>query len=94
MCGTATGTEIVLIYFLEQKPEVFYKNKELPNSGFWSWMQGVDDLCASLKTMTSLLYQIISSMQFIQTNFQVWVKFPNNFTYMQEANNQTWLLSP
>jgi len=57
-------------------------------------MQGVDDLCASLKTMTSLLYQIISSMQFIQTNFQVWVKFPNNFTYMQEANNQTWLLSP
>jgi hypothetical protein len=36
MCGTATGTEIVLIYFLEQKPEVFYKNKELPNSGFWS----------------------------------------------------------
>jgi hypothetical protein len=57
-------------------------------------MQGVDDLCGSLKNMTSLLYQIISSMQFIQTNFQVWVKFPNNFTYIQEANTQTCLLSP
>jgi hypothetical protein len=56
-------------------------------------MQGIDDLCGSPKNMTSLLYQIISSMQFIQTNFQVWVKLRNNFTYMQEANNQTWLLS-
>jgi hypothetical protein len=89
MCGTATGTGTVLIYFLEQKPEVLHKNKELPNTGFWSRMQNVDNLRTSLKNMTSPLYQIISSMQFIQFFLQVWVKFPNNFTYMHEANNQT-----